>query len=540
MSGHRQHQCDVGQSGHGRRLRTLQLALGAATAAWLSLSPLGAAAQDAAPADAAAPASAMAKVEAILPEFEAMLEKGMTDFAVPGAAVGIVVGDEVVYAKGFGVRTEGGAAVDTGTVFQIGSATKAFLAATLALTVEDGNLAWGQRVVSVYPEFVLHDPWVTREFRIFDLLAQRSGMRPYVNDGLAFLGYQGDALIRSLRFAEPVTSFRSTFGYVNILHLMTGRIVASAAGKQDWMEVVQERLLDPLGMSRTTGTAEAIRADDNHAEGHRWTGDAAVAIPFDPVFPYALGPAGNLNSSVDDMTKWVRMLVGRGSFEGERILRQESLHTLWTPKVALNDQQSYATGWVIQELPEGRVVWHNGGTSGFGAHVGLIPEEDVGIVVLSNIENRGFPDLAAMWFYRRVLGEPGIDQMDAALERARTQLAETRASFERPASPRPPPVLADLAGRYDTQEFGPAELRVDGERLVLALEETKAELALDPFDGDVFTVSLLPVDGFADAVAMNGDLPLGFAQFLMDEKGRLSALRLKLDEQPYLLDKVED
>jgi CubicO group peptidase (beta-lactamase class C family) len=539
MSGYRQHQRDVGHPGRSRHLRTLQLALGAAAAAWLSLSPLGAVAQDTAPAGDTVPA-AKATVEALLPEFEAMLEKAMADFAVPGAAVGIVVGDEVIYAKGFGARTEGGEAVDTGTLFQIGSTTKAFLAATLAMMVEDKKLDWAQRVVGVYPQFVLHDPWVTREFRLYDLLAQRSGMRPYVNDGLAFLGYDADALIRSLRFAEPVTSFRSTFGYVNILHLMTGRIVASAAGKQDWFEVVQERVLGPLGMDRTNGTAEAIGADANHAGGHRWTGEAAVAIPFDPVFPYALGPAGNLNSSVDDMTKWVRMLVGGGSFEGSRILGTEALHYLWTPKVALNDQQSYALGWVIQELPEGRVVWHNGGTSGFGAHVGVIPEEDVGIVVLSNIENHGFPDVAAMWFYRRVLGEPALDQMAAVLERARAKVAATRASFERPASPRPPPALEALAGRYDTLEFGPAALRVDGERLVLALEETKAELALDPFDGDVFTVSLLPVEGFADAVAMNGDLPLGFAQFLMDQNGRLGSLRLILDEQPYLMDKADD
>jgi CubicO group peptidase (beta-lactamase class C family) len=536
MSGFRQHLSDLGGMDGGRLGR---LALGAAAAAWLALAPVAGLAQDAAPATAAPPA-AKAKVEALLPGFEAMIEKGMADFAVPGAAVGIVVGDEVVYAKGFGARTVGGEPVGTGTLFQIGSTTKAFLAATLAMMVEDDKLDWSQRVVGVYPQFALHDPWVTREFRIFDLLAQRSGLRPYANDILSFLGYDGDALIRSLRFAEPVTSFRSTFGYVNILHLMTGRIVARADGKDAWFDVAKERILDPLGMTRTSDTAEAIAADPDHAEGHRWTGEAAVAVPFDGVFPYVLGPAGSFNSSVDDMTKWVRTLVGRGSFEGKRILGEAALSYLWTPKVAINDQQSYALAWVIQELPEGRVVWHNGGTSGFGAHVGVVPEEDVGIVILSNIENQGFPDLAAMWFYRQLLGEPPLDQMAVGLERAKAKLAATNASFQRPASPRPSPVLADLAGRYDTLEFGPAAIRVDGERLVLALEETKAELALEPFDGDVFTVRLLPANGFEGAVALGGDQPAGFAQFLMDEKGRLGSLRLVLDEQPFLLDRQED
>ena len=541
MIGYRQHQRDG--SHPGPRLRTLQLALGAATAAWLSLAPLAATAQDAnaqgTPAQVAAPA-AKAAVEALLPDFEAMLEKGMADFAVPGASVGIVVGNEVVYAKGFGVRAAGGAAVDTGTLFQIGSTTKAFLATTLAILVDEKKLEWAQRVLAVDPTFTLHDPWVTREFRVYDMLAQRSGMRPYVNDVMTGLGYDADALVYSLRFAEPITSFRSTFGYVNILHLITGRIVARLDDKADWFEVAEARILGPLGMTRTSATAAAIEADANHAEGHRFDGNGAVAIPFDPSFPYSLGPAGNINSSVDDMTKWVRTLVGRGSFEGKQIVSEAGLRYTWTPKVALNDQQSYALGWVIQELPEGRVVWHNGGTSGFGAHVGLIPEENVGIVVLSNSENRGFPDAAAMWFYRRILGEPDFDHLAQAAAAAKAKFDAEAASYAKPADARPPRPLADLAGAFGTQEFGPAEITVDGERLVMALENTGAKLALEPFDGDVFTVRLLPEGRFAPIVATSGDQPAGFAQFQMDAKGRLDSLRLILDEQPYLFDRTED
>jgi CubicO group peptidase (beta-lactamase class C family) len=511
-------------------------------AAWLIASPLPSLAQDAAPATAAAvaPAEAKARVEALLPAFEAMFEKGMADFSVPGAAVGILVGDELVFAKGYGARTTGGAPVDTATLFQIGSTTKAFLATTLAIMVDDDKLDWSQRVVGLYPGFVMHDPWVTREFRVFDLLAQRSGMRAYANDSMAFLGYGGDALIHSLRFAEPVSSFRSTFAYVNILHTIAGRIVAEADGKPDWVAVVRERILTPLGMTRTSATAEAIAAEANHAEGHRWTGDAAVAIPFTHFFPYDFGPAGDLNSSIDDMTKWVRMLLARGSFEGKRIVSEAGLRATWTPKVSLNDQQSYAMGWVIQELPEGRVIWHNGGTSGFGAHVGLIPEDGVGIVILSNVENKGFPDLAAMWFYRNLLGEPPLDVMTKALESARQKLAAERAEYVRPASPRPPPAFDTVVGRYDTQVLGPAAIRADGERLVLALEQTGAEVALEPFDGDVFTVRLLPTAGYEALVAQNGGEPAGFGQFLMDEKGRLGSLRLVLDNQPYLLDRAEN
>jgi len=354
------------------------------------------------------------------------------------------------------------------------------------------------------------------------------------------LGYDADALIYSLRFAEPVTSFRSTFGYVNITHLLTGRILARLDNKADWFEVASERILEPLGMTRTTATAAAIEAEANHAVGHRFDGTGAAAIPFDPSFPYELGPAGNLNSSVDDMAKWLRTLVGHGTFEGRQIVDEAGLRYTWTPKVALNDQQAYALGWVIQELPEGRIVWHNGGTSGFGAHVGLIPEEGVGIVILTNMENRGFADAAAMWFYRRVLGEPEFDHMAQSLAAATARFDAEAATYVRPADAAPPRPLADLAGTFGTQEFGAAAITVEGDHLVLALEATGARLALQPFAGDVFTVRLLPEGRFAPIVATGGDQPIGFAQFQIDATGGLGALRLLLGDQPYLLDRVEN
>src|SRR5262249_11327128 len=153
----------------------------------------------------------------------------------PGLAVGIVAGDKLVYAKGFGVRSKsGGLPVDARTVFQIGSTTKAFLAATEAIMVDRGKLRWDDRVVDLDPEFQLKDPWVTREFRVFDLLAQRSSLPALVNDILAMYDFDDVALIRSLRNVEPVSSFRTTFAYTNITHLLASRIVAKAAGAPTW------------------------------------------------------------------------------------------------------------------------------------------------------------------------------------------------------------------------------------------------------------------------------------------------------------------
>ena len=177
-------------------------------------------------------------------------------FDIPSLAIGIVANNRLIYAKGFGVRSKSnGLPVDTRTVFQIGSTTKAFLTATMAIMVDRGKLRWDDRVVDLYPEFRLKDPWVTREFRVFDLPAQRSGLPPAVNDILAMLNFKEPEMIRSLGHVEPVSSFRTTFAYTNVTHLLASRIVAKAAGAPDWNAVVQKELLDALGMKDSTYTA---------------------------------------------------------------------------------------------------------------------------------------------------------------------------------------------------------------------------------------------------------------------------------------------
>jgi CubicO group peptidase (beta-lactamase class C family) len=247
-------------------------------------------------------ASMEARISALIPDLEAYIQSGMKAYDVPGVAVGIVTGDRLVYAKGFGVRSKsGGAPVDPRTVFQIGSLTKGFLAATMAIMVDRGKLNWDDRVVDLHPGFQLKDPWVTREFRAFDLVAQRSGLPPQVNHLLGLVGYAEPALIRSLRHVEPVSSFRTTFAYTNMTHLLAGRIVRDLAGAPDWSAVARRELLDPLRMTETSFTAEAITAAANHAEGYRWTPDGTIEVPFEPLFPYVTAP---LAASIPPSRTW--------------------------------------------------------------------------------------------------------------------------------------------------------------------------------------------------------------------------------------------
>jgi CubicO group peptidase (beta-lactamase class C family) len=482
------------------------------------------------PANSAGPMAA--RISSLIPDLEAYIRSGMKAYDVPGVAVGIVTGDRLVYAKGFGVRSKsGGAPVDPRTVFQIGSLTKGFLAATMAIMVDRGKLNWDDRVVDLHPGFQLKDAWVTREFRAFDLLAQRSGLPPSVNDLLELLGYPEPALIRSLRHVEPVSSFRSTFAYTNVTHLLAGRIVSNLAGAPDWNAVARRELLDPLGMAETSSTAEAIMAAANHAQGHRWTPEETVEVPFDPLLPYGFGAAGNLNSTVEDMARWVRLRLAHGSFAGRRIVSPESLAYLRRPKVAVDDHTAYGMAWMLTRTRNGDIVWHDGATYSFGAFLGLLPERDVGLIVLSNAANVGLPNALGIWALDRLLlDNPAVDYVADTLKKVKAKVASEDKVFARPASPRPFPALAPLAGSVVSPAFGKAVLRGEGDALVLELEETGAELALTSWDGEVFTFRVLPRGRFASMVAGLGERPSGFAQFEIGQDGKLGVLRLTVDD----------
>lgn len=486
------------------------------------------------PGAAGADEAMEARVRDLAPKLEDYIGQKMADFDLPGLAIGIVVGDELVYAKGFGVRRKGGEPVDPATVFQIGSATKGFLATTIAIAVDEEQLDWDDRVIDRDPDFQMKDPWVTSEFRVADMLAQRSGLPPYANDSVGLLGYDQPAMIRSLRHVEPVTSFRSAFAYTNITHMLAQRVVARAMQQPEWDDVVRTEIFEPLGMSDSSFTAEAIEAAANTTAGHLWTADGTTEIPFTPIFPYGFGAAGSINSTVEDMAKWVRLQLGNGEFEGNRLVSEENLAVTKTPRVGMNDEYSYAMGWIVQSTPNGRVVWHNGGTTGYGAFVGTAPDHDVGVVILTNETNMGLPDALGEWTFDRLLENPEVDHVAAKLEGARKSDADANATFAPPAAPQPPPPLGPLAASYESPVFGEAEVTADGNELFLALGTSGARLKLAPWDGDVFTASLVPEGRFAPLVANLGPLPLGFVQFQADKTGKLVRLHLTMaDGQAY-------
>ena len=197
--------------------------------------------------------------------------------------------------------------------------------------------------------------------------------------------------------------------------------------------------------------------------------------------------------------------------------------------MAVNDKMSYALGWIVAQTPNGAVVWHNGGTPGFGAFVGLDLDRHVGIVILTNQGNVGFPESLGLWIFDRLLGNASVDHVANALERAKTNFSKDDKMFAEPAETRPFPPLAPLCGSFANPTFGKVTLKQDSDALAMTLQ-TGAELKLEPWNGEIFTARLVAKGPFTAAAEDQGPRPAGFVQFQMDKGGKLNVLRLSFDD----------
>ena len=410
------------------------------------------------------------KVLEAMPAYEEYVEKARQDWGVPSVAVAVVYEDEMIWWKGFGDTPP-----DEETVFAIGSTTKAFAAATLAMMVDEGGPGWDAKVVDHLPGFAMYDPWVTREMQVDDLLAQHSGMAQQALSGMGAMGYSPDQIVAAMRWVKPITSFRSSYAYVNSPHLVAGKLVAKWAKAPNWEAVLQDRILDPLGMESTTWTAEGLDGNPNSASGHARVDGKVKKIAAGP-FPYTFGPAGALNSNLHDMSRWLRMQLNGGEFEGKRLVSEKNLMVTRTPQTVLSPSAFYCMGWLAITSNGHPIVWHNGGTPGHTTFVGMQPQDKLGVIILSNLGGTQMPDAVGIRFFDLVRGYEGPDYNSIFL-----------AGHKQPTFP---PVLdkgflPEMAGRFHHPALG--DMRV-GEDKSIVFEETRLKAVLNPIGPNLFEV----------------------------------------------------
>ena len=336
------------------------------------------------------------------------LERQRDELHIPGMAVAIVQGDRLLFARGFGhADLEEERPVTPDTLFAIGSSTKAFCSTLIAMLADEGQMDWDDPVTDFLPWFELpidaSEAGSRAEVTLADMLSHQTGftrMGVLWASGLA----PRETILRTATQAEPWAPFRSSFDYNNVMYLAAGEASAAVAG-DDWDGLLRERILQPLGMSSTNTSVRLSQEDERLAAGYFWNDEKEEFERLPMRVLDTIAPAGAINSNVIDMTRWLRFLLARGNFEGQRLVSEERLQDTWRPRIELGEGVSYGLGWFLREWNGEPYVEHGGNIDGFGAEVALLPESNLGLVLLTNVTATPLQSTIGPLVWDALLGE---------------------------------------------------------------------------------------------------------------------------------------
>ena len=435
---------------------------------------------------------------------DAFIRQAMTDYRVPGAAVAVVHRGKTVFLKGYGTRRVGeDAPVDENTVFQIASVTKTFTAAAVAALVGDGRLDWDDEVIIRLPEFALYDPYPTREATVRDLLAHRTGLPAFTGDLLGEVGYDRGEVLRRIRFVPPGASFREKALYSNLGIFTAGEVAARVAGSS-WDDVVQNRLLTPLGMTRSAPSVRTAPKDDNRSGTFGWVNGRVQAIT--PSHQIVMGAAGSMVSTASDLSHYMRMLLGGGSLDGRPVLTAKAVDEMFEPSMvseigfaeALPISQEtgfgYGMAWGYYYFHGAKVLEKGGALDGARAVIVLVPERQLGIAVVANLNLTILPEAIRAYVLEQELG-PATANTQATLLEAQKTVDRLLDPDAPPANPgRTSVPLAAYAGTYESDIYGPFVLTAAGDAINIAAGPGRYAGKLRHFSRDTFTLSWPLID----------------------------------------------
>lgn len=329
---------------------------------------------------------------------DSLVQRALRAFDVPGIAVCVIKDGKTIYSKGGGVRSlDTRQPVDENTLFGIASNSKAFTTAALGMLVDEGKLDWDDKVRKYIPEFRLFDPYVTEEFTVRDLLCHRSGLGLGAGD-LMFFPDSSDFtipdILHNLQFLKPVTSFRSQYAYDNNLYIVAGEVVARISG-MPWEDFIEKKILLPLGMTHSAASYDRLHDSSDVIDGHaRVEGRVQVIARSRSKVDHA---AGGIYSSIADLSKWVQLHLAGGKYGSDslRLFSANVLRERWAPQTILSvggpgtyntHFAGYALGFVVNDVEGYKQVSHTGGLEGMVTQITMIPELQLGIIVLTNAE----------------------------------------------------------------------------------------------------------------------------------------------------------
>jgi CubicO group peptidase (beta-lactamase class C family) len=442
--------------------------------------------------------SASAQPSFVKDSLDSYVQKALIDWNMPGAAVCIVKDGKVVLMKGYGVAEWGTRnKVDRATLFGIGSNTKAFTGTLLALLDAEKKLSLDDKVQKWLPNFRLYDPWVSKEATLRDLVCHRLGFETFQGDFMYFdSDLDKEQVLQKLARVKPQYGFRSRWGYTNAAFLAAGEAMASATGK-NWSQLLQERIFSPLGMTRTVSTDSAVRVATNISAPHTVVNGEVKKIEYGRLDNMA--PAGNIYSSVEDMSRWLLMLLANGQAGGNTIVPFSALEQTRTPQAILGNGGHpfnrahfalYGLGWFLEEYSGRKIVSHTGGVNGFVTSVAVVPEELLGIIVFTNTDANNFYEALRWEILDAYLGLPYRNYSNLQLQQFKAQEKEQQDWLQKKRDtvamkPRTTVPLSALAGQYQHPVYGWMKMEVKEGRAMATFQHHKGRYAtVEPLGGN--------------------------------------------------------
>jgi CubicO group peptidase (beta-lactamase class C family) len=460
-----------------------------------------------------------------LSKIDSYIQNAMKEWNMPGFAVAIVKNDSIIFAKGYGVkdvRTK--EPVDEHTNFMIASCSKAFTTAALATLVDRGKINWDDHVIDYLPSFQMYDTWVTKEMTIRDLVTHRSGLATFSGD-ILWLGstYTPQEVIKRARYLKPVSSFRSKYGYQNIMFSVAGSIIPVVTDTT-WSDYIKEHFFKPLGMNRSTTSLDEMKKLGNYAFPHKIeNGKVSTFKEFYSIETVA--PAGAINSNVVDMSQWIRLQLKKGKYNNKQIFSERQSNEMWSNQTAI-ENMNYGLGWFIRYWNGKKLLNHGGGMPGMISDVSLIPEENFGLVILSNAETGMVTAIRNYIMESFFLNEPKdwnkmmLDNWKKRIEnfeKENKRREDVRVKDTKPSLP-----LEKYCGVYEDKMYGKAEVSLkDGNLFLQFLPSPTMKGELKHYHFDTFYIDW--EDEF---------LTRGWVKFEMDFNANIKQFTIEVPNSP--------
>lgn len=469
-------------------------------------------------------------------EIDNLVEKTLKTFDVPGIAVAVVKDGKVIHSKGYGVRSlNTKQKVDENTLFGIASNSKAFTSAALGMLVDEKKLKWDDKVRDYIPEFKMYDPFVTEEFTIKDLLTHRSGLGLGAGDLMFWPDsntFSKQDIIHNLRYLKPVSSFRTKYDYDNLLYIVAGEVVKRASG-MEWEDFIEQRIIQPLGMTQTAASFRRLKNNSNVIDPHAPVDGTVKVIRRD--WSEVANAAGGLYSNIVDMSKWAIVQMDNGKYgNGKQLFSEEAHDEMWTPQTILPVRgtnsynthfASYGLGWGLSDVKGYKQASHTGGLAGIVTQVTLIPELKLGIIVFTNQQQGSAFTTITNTIKDSYLGVKGIDRLKENNDRRVLGIANAKKLTDQiwndiEAQQKSATKLDNnlFIGTYHDKWFGDAEIAMKNGKLWFTSKRSHLlNGEMFPYKGNTYIVKWVDRSLDADAYVM----------FDLDNNGKGSGFKMK-------------